>query len=104
MCENILHKTVFYNFTILHNRNVPADFTNHRHLMCDDDNGDSGFFIDLAKKLQNGLAAGFPELGKAGAESVIAACGLEPSVRGETLGIPEFAAIANEIAARRGSK
>ena len=61
-------------------------------------------FAMRRKKLSNGLAAGFPELGKAGAESVIAACGLEPSVRGETLGIPEFAAIANEIAARRGSK
>ena len=61
-------------------------------------------FAMRRKKLSNGLAAGFPELGKAGAESVITACGLEPSVRGEALGIPEFAAIANEIAARRGSK
>lgn len=61
-------------------------------------------FAMRRKKLSNGLAAGFPELGKAGAESVIEACGLEPAVRGETLGIPEFAAIANEIAARRESR
>ena len=61
-------------------------------------------FAMRRKKLSNGLAAGFPELGKTGAESVIAACGLDPAVRGETLGIPEFAAIANEIVARREAK
>ena len=52
------------------------------------------------KKLANGLASGFPELGKQGAEEVIAACGMDENVRGETLSIPEFAAIANEIARR----
>lgn len=61
-------------------------------------------FAMRRKKLSNGLAAGFPVLGKAGAESVIAACGLDPAVRGETLGIPEFAAIANGISVRRESK
>ena len=54
------------------------------------------------KKLSNGLASGFPELGKQGAEAVLTACGFDANVRGETLGIPEFAAIANEIARRRG--
>jgi len=54
-------------------------------------------FAMRRKKLQNGLAAGFPELGKQGAGEVIAACGLPENVRGETLGIPEFAALANEI-------
>jgi len=58
-------------------------------------------FAMRRKTLQNGLAAGFPELGKAGAGEVIAACGFAPSVRGETLGIPEFAAIANEIVRRK---
>ena len=58
-------------------------------------------FAMRRKTLQNGLAAGFPELGKAGAGEVIAACGLPASVRGETLDIPAFAAIANEIARRR---
>ena len=53
------------------------------------------------KKLSNGLASGFPELGKAGAEEVLQACGFPDNVRGETLGIPEFAAIANAIAGRR---
>ncbi len=53
------------------------------------------------KKLSNGLASGFPELGKTGAEEVIAACGLKPDVRGETLGIAEFAALSNAIAERR---
>ena len=59
-------------------------------------------FAMRRKTLQNGLAAGFPELGKAGAAEVLTACGFPPSVRGETLGIPEFAAIANEIAQRLG--
>ena len=58
-------------------------------------------FAMRRKPLQNGLAAGFPELGKAGAGEVIAACGFAPSVRGETLDIVGFAAIANEIVRRK---
>ena len=59
-------------------------------------------FAMRRKTLQNGLASGFPELGKAGAGEVIAACGLPATVRGETLDIPAFAAIANEIKRRKG--
>ena len=59
-------------------------------------------FAMRRKTLQNGLASGFPELGKAGAGEVIAACGLSANVRGETLDIAAFAAIANEIVRRRG--
>ena len=58
-------------------------------------------FAMRRKKLSNGLASGFPELGKTGAAEVIAACGFDENVRGETLTIPEFAKIANEIARRR---
>ena len=58
-------------------------------------------FAMRRKKLQNGLAAGFLELGKQGAGEVIAACGLSENVRGETLDIPGFVAIANEIARRK---
>ena len=58
-------------------------------------------FAMRRKKLTNGIASGFPELGKNGAAEVIAACGLDANVRGETLDIPAFAAIANEIARRR---
>ncbi len=58
-------------------------------------------FAMRRKKLSNGLAAGFPELGKASAAEVIAAAGFPENVRGETLGIPEFARIANEIVRRR---
>ena len=57
-------------------------------------------FAMRRKKLSNGLASGFPELGKTGAEEVIAACGFAENVRGETLGIPEFALLANAIAER----
>ena len=57
-------------------------------------------FAMRRKKLTNGLASGFPQLGKDGAAQVISACGFDENVRGETLGIPEFAAIANEIARR----
>ena len=57
-------------------------------------------FAMRRKKLSNGLASGFPALGKAGAAEVIAACGFDENVRGETLGIPEFAKLANEIARR----
>ncbi len=57
-------------------------------------------FAMRRKKLSNGLAAGFPQLGKNGAAEVIAACGFSENVRGETLGIPEFAMLSNEIARR----
>ena len=58
-------------------------------------------FAMRRKTLQNGLAAGFPEFGKSGIAQVIAACGFEPNVRGETLSIEQFAAIANEIVRRK---
>ena len=58
-------------------------------------------FAMRRKKLQNGLAAGFPELGKEGAGQVIAACGLPENVRGETLDIAQFAQLANEIYRRK---
>ena len=59
-------------------------------------------FAMRRKKLSNGLASGFPELGKSGAAEVIEAAGFDANVRGETLGIPEFARIAREISKRRG--
>ncbi len=57
-------------------------------------------FAMRRKKLSNGLASGFPELGKAGAAQVIAAAGFDANVRGETLSIEEFARLANVIAER----
>ena len=59
-------------------------------------------FAMRRKKLSNGLASGFSELGKQGAAEVIEAAGFDANVRGETLSIPEFARIANEIVKRRG--
>ena len=58
-------------------------------------------FAMRRKKLSNGLASGFPELGKTGAAEVIAECGFDANVRGETLGIPEFAKLANAITRRK---
>ena len=58
-------------------------------------------FAMRRKKLSNGLASGFPELGKTGAAEVIEAAGFDVNVRGETLSIPEFAKIANEIVRRK---
>jgi len=58
-------------------------------------------FAMRRKKLSNGLASGFPELGKTGAAQVIAQAGFEENVRGETLSIAEFARIANAIVSWR---
>jgi 16S rRNA (adenine1518-N6/adenine1519-N6)-dimethyltransferase len=58
-------------------------------------------FAMRRKKLSNGLASGFPELGKNGAAEVIEAAGFDANVRGETLSIPDFVKIANEIVKRR---
>ncbi len=60
-------------------------------------------FAMRRKKLSNGLASGFPELGKTGAAEVIEAAGFDANVRGETLSIPEFVRIANEIAKRKNA-
>ncbi len=57
-------------------------------------------FAQRRKKLSNGLASGFAELGKTGAGEVIAAAGLPENVRGETLSIPEFVKLSNEITRR----
>ena len=54
-------------------------------------------FAMRRKKLSNGLASGFPELGKDGAAQVIERCGMDANVRGETLDIAGFAKIANAI-------
>jgi len=54
-------------------------------------------FAMRRKKLSNGLASGFPELGKAGAAEVIAMAGFPENVRGETLSITDFAKIADAI-------
>ena len=59
-------------------------------------------FAMRRKKLSNGLVSGFPQLGKNGAAEVIEAAGFDANVRGETLGIPEFARLANEIKKRIG--
>ena len=59
-------------------------------------------FAMRRKKLSNGLAAGFSELGKEGAAEVIARAGLPENVRGETLTIAQFAALSNEIVKYRG--
>ena len=58
-------------------------------------------FAMRRKKLSNGLASGFPELGKNGAAEVIAAAGFDANVRGETLDIQQFADIANAIVRRK---
>ena len=58
-------------------------------------------FAQRRKTLLNALSSGFSELSKAELAEIIEACGLAPTVRGETLDIPAFAAIATALAARR---
>lgn len=57
-------------------------------------------FAMRRKKLSNGLAAGFPELGKTGAAEVLAACGFDENIRGEMLSIQDFAMLSNKIERR----
>ena len=47
------------------------------------------------KTLANALAAGFGEFPKETIEKTIAACGFDPKIRGEALGIGDFAKIAD---------
>ena len=54
-------------------------------------------FAMRRKTLVNGLAAGFPHLGKTRIAEILEECGLPATVRGETLSIEQFAEIANKI-------
>jgi len=58
-------------------------------------------FAMRRKKLLNGLAAGFSELGKEALAEIIAECGFDENVRGETLSIAQFAALSNAIYRRK---
>jgi len=57
-------------------------------------------FAQRRKTLVNGLAAAFGQLGKQQLTDCITACGLPANVRGETLSIPQFARLAEEIGSR----
>ena len=61
-----------------------------------------GSFAQRRKTLVNGLAAVFGSLSKAQLTEILVDCGFSPNVRGETLSIPEFARLANEIKKRIG--
>ena len=58
-------------------------------------------FAMRRKTLVNGLAAGFPNRSKAELTDLLTALGHRPDVRGETLSIEQFAAIANALAAQK---
>ncbi len=61
-------------------------------------------FGQRRKTLQNGLSTGFPTLGKPALAQILAACGLPPAVRGETLDLEGFAELSNVIAARLANR
>lgn len=54
-------------------------------------------FSQRRKMLVNGLYSGFPQLGKQDLQNVLVSCGFAPTIRGEILDIPGFAAVSNEI-------
>lgn len=55
-------------------------------------------FAMRRKTLLNGLKAGFPTIDKEGLLEALEACGIAPSVRGETLDLAQFAALSNALA------
>lgn len=59
-------------------------------------------FAQRRKTLLNALSAGFGEFSKTELAALIEESGFAPTVRGETLDIPSFAALANAIAERKG--
>lgn len=56
-----------------------------------------GAFAQRRKTLANALCAAFPELSKGTLSACIAHAGFSPAIRGETLGVAEFARLADEI-------
>lgn len=55
-------------------------------------------FAQRRKTLLNALSSGFSEYSKAELSALLESCGFVPTIRGETLDIPGFAAIANALA------
>ena len=53
--------------------------------------------VAIRKTLVNGLAAGFPHLGKDRLAAILEDTGFSPQIRGERLSIEAFARIANAI-------
>jgi len=56
-----------------------------------------GAFSQRRKTLKNALASGLEGFDKERIEKAISACGLDPRVRGENLGIGEFAALTDAL-------
>ena len=54
-------------------------------------------FAQRRKTLSNALSSGFPELSKEQIGTCIASCDLPPQVRGEKLGLAEFARLADAV-------
>lgn len=54
-------------------------------------------FAQRRKTLSNALSAGFSELTKEQINSIISACGFEPSIRGERLDIAQFVELSDKI-------
>ena len=54
-------------------------------------------FGQRRKTLRNALSAGLPSLSREAVKAAVAACGLPDNVRGERLGIPEFAALTEAL-------
>lgn len=54
-------------------------------------------FGQRRKTLLNALSAGLPSLSREAVKAAVAACGLPDNVRGERLGIPEFAALTEAL-------
>ena len=54
-------------------------------------------FAQRRKTLSNALAAGFSELTKEQINAIIAACGHEPTIRGERLDIAQFVELSDKI-------
>ena len=54
-------------------------------------------FAQRRKTLSNALAAGFSELTKEQINDIIAACGREPTIRGERLDIAQFVELSDKI-------
>jgi len=61
----------------------------------------NGAFAQRRKTLRNSLASVLSGVSKEQLDGAMALCGIDPACRGETLGIPEFAALANALGERK---
>ena len=56
--ENLLHRAGFHHLAVVQNGHMGADLLHHRHLVCNDNDGDTQTLVDVLNEAQNAAGGG----------------------------------------------